>query len=147
MSEPLSWVACGVVWWRRTEAFMTQSLWTTGGGGGEAAEAAAAEGEELAGPPSPLAWQLPHRPTASACSADSTAIATGLEDGSVVVWDTGLRSERLVLQKHAAPVSHVALQPGAGKRMLLSLAEDSTLHCYDISADAETGQGKLVFRR
>jgi len=31
--------------------------------------------------------------------------------------------------------------------MLLSLAEDSTLHCYDISADAETGQGKLVFRR
>ena len=36
------------------------------------------------------------------------------------VWDTGLRSERLVLQKHAAPVTHVALQPGSGKRLLLS---------------------------
>ena len=149
MSDPLSWVACGVLWWRRTEACMTQSLWATGGGR-EAAEAAAeaeAEGGKLAGPPSPLTWQLPHRPTASACSADSTVIATGLEDGSVVVWDTGLRSERLVLQKHAAPVTHVVLQPGAGKKMLLSLAEDCTLHCYDISADAETGQGKLVFRR
>ena len=42
MSEPLSWVACGVVWWRRTEACMTQSLWTTTGGG--AGEAAATEG-------------------------------------------------------------------------------------------------------
>ena len=52
-----------------------------------------------------------------------------------------------MLQKHAAPVSHVAMQPGAGKRMLLSLAEDGTLHCYDLSSDAETGQGKLVFRR
>ena len=87
MSEPLSWVACGVVWWRRTEACMTQSLWTTTGGGAGEAAAAAAEGGEVAGPPSPLTWQLPHRPTASACSADSTAIATGLEDGSVVVRD------------------------------------------------------------
>ena len=90
---------------------MTQSLWSAAGGGEEAAD-----GAPPAGPPSPLTWQLPHRPTASTCSADSSVIATGLEDGSVVVWDTALRSEVHVLQKHAAPVSHVAMQPGAGKR-------------------------------
>ena len=95
VSEPLAWLACGVVWWRRTEPCMTQSLWSAAAGGEEAAD-----GAPPAGPPSPLTWQLPHRPTASTCSADSSVIATGLEDGSVVVWDTALRSEVHVLQKH-----------------------------------------------
>ena len=147
VAQPLSWQACGLLWWRSAEAKLFQSFWPKadappppaeggeeGGGGGGAA-----------GPPEALEWALPFAPTASCVSKDSLSVATGLADGSVVLWDTSLRAERLVLQKHAAAVTHVAMLPD--KPLLLSLAADHTLHCYDVSPDAETGQGKLVFRR
>ena len=56
---------------------------------------------------------------------------------SVLVWDTNLRSCKYTLQRHAAAVTHLAFFRGS---LLLSLAEDGTLHCYDISPDGETGQ-------
>ena len=89
-------------------------------------------------------WLLPGALTASAVSSDSVLLATGLDEGSVVLWDTNVRSERYVLQRHGAAVEKIALM---GATILASYAADHTLHGYDVSPDAETGLGKLVFRR
>ena len=139
-----SWSACGVLLWGeggrtlRQRMVPTQAVLAAAAAGGAAADGAIADDAAA------VEWLLPARLTASATSADSVLLATGLEEGSVIVWDTNLQCERQILQQHGAAVEKVALLGGS---LLASYAADHTLHGYDVSADPETGQGKLVFRR
>ena len=150
VGEALCWSACGLLLWgegtRSLQQVMlpSRSALSGGGGGGGAAAAEAAGGEEGAGEIDAVEWLLPGALTASAVSADSVLLATGLDEGSVVLWDTNVRSERYVLQRHGAAVTKIALM---GASLLASYAADHTLHGYDVSPEPETGLGKLVFRR
>ena len=138
LGAALSWQACGLLSWGEGGSKLLQTVLPS-------ASALAAKGAAAATSTSAtLEWRLPGALTASAASADSVLIATGLDEGSVVLWDTNVRSDRYVLQRHGAAVTQLALH---GAQLCISYAADFTLHGYDVSADPETGQGKLTFRR
>ena len=139
LGEPLSWVSCGVLCWAEGGSQLVQRMLPS-----PSMLAAAAKGSGGPVEAQGIEWLLPGRMLCSAVSTDSVLLATGLDEGSVVLWDTNVRSDRYVLQRHAAPVEHVAL---LGTQLLASYASDATLHAYDVSNDPETGMGKLVFRR
>ena len=149
VGEALSWAACGLFLWGEGARVLQQVMLPSASalsrgdviaavGGGTSEEGADAPTVE------PIEWLLPGVLTASAVTPDSVMLATGLNEGSVVLWDTNVRSERYVMQRHGAAVTEIALM---GAYFLASYAADHTLHGYDVSADPETGQGKLVFRR
>jgi hypothetical protein len=135
LAEPLTWRACGMMLWSTASPpQLSQLVFPSGPTAFPSAQA----------PPSPIdlgahsvAWRLPHPITASAQGGHSAWYATGHSDGSVVAWDTSLRMAKYSLQRHAAAVTHLAFFKGS---LLLSLAADGSLHCYDLSKDAETGQ-------
>ena len=138
LGAALSWQACGLLCWGEGGSKLLQTVLPS-------ASALAAKGAAAATSTSAtLEWRLPGALTASAASADSVLIATGLDEGSVVLWDTNVRSDRYVLQRHGAAVTQLALH---GAQLCVSYAADFTLHGYDVSAEPETGQGKLTFRR
>jgi hypothetical protein len=138
LGAALSWQACALLSWGEGGSKLLQTVLPS-------ASALAAKGAAAATSTSAtLEGRLPGALTASAASADSVLIATGLDEGTVVLWDTNVRSDRYVLQRHGAAVTQLALH---GAQLCISYAADFTLHGYDVSADPETGQGKLTFRR
>ena len=141
VGEPIAWAVCGLLLWREGCSHLHQKMLPAPSQASQASQPAdgAAAGAERA-----IEWLLPAPITCSAVSSDSVLLAVGLSDGSVVVFDTNVRSERYVLQRHAAAVTKLTL---LGASLLASYAADGTLHGYDISSDPETGLGKLVFRR
>ena len=138
VGEPLTWSSAGLLLYAHGSHTLHQRMLPS-----RVALAAGGDGA-LADPEERIEWMLPGRLTASAISADSVLLATGLDEGSVVLWDTNVRSERYVLQRHSAAVTHIAL---LGATRLYSIAADHTLHGYDITNEPETGLGKLVCRR
>jgi len=141
VADPLTWRPCALLWWREREDTLQQIVLPAKI---SASASKLAEGDELDLSGGVLSWRLPHPVCASVVGAATTLCITGHTDGSLIVWDTNVRADKYVLQQHKAPISSLALYKAS---LLVSLAEDCTLHCYDLSPEPETGQGKLVFRR
>ena len=84
VGEPLSWIACGLLSWGAGSRTLQQTMLPTRIELAElVASGSAPEAGEVGSGNSTVEWLLPGRLTASAVSADSVLLATGLDEGSV----------------------------------------------------------------
>jgi hypothetical protein len=96
VGEPLTWGACGLMLWaegsRTNHQRMLPPRSELDRPGGAAAAAEAAAALVAAAPDDRIEWMLPGVLTASTVSTDSVLLATGLDEGSVILWDTNVRA-------------------------------------------------------
>jgi WD40 repeat protein/serine/threonine protein kinase len=74
--------------------------------------------------------------TCVAFAPNSRLLASGSQDQTIIVWNTGDEFKRgAVLRHHKGPITDVAFSPNS--RRLLSGSEDSTARIWDIKTEAD----------
>lgn len=67
---------------------------------------------------------------ASAINKSSTFLALGLMDGSVIIWDTNINTEKCYLDKHKLSVTCLSFY---NEWYLISGSMDGTVNMYDLT--------------
>ena len=128
--------AAGVwVWWEGANALVLYAFGAVGAAAGKA-------------PAPERSFVTPHEVTSSAMSADGATLATGMVDGTVLVWSTHLGMQEGRFGRLSAPARSVAFTTGANRAIVAAAADGAVrLHQHRAEGGASAGGMGVVAGR